>query len=107
MPKLEIPVCAWPAFAKAFNRQHENDRVTVFSESRRGEQTAIARDVVFRNLAVDIEAGQRSVVVTLEGQGDRHLSHTISKPVAIFYDGSAINVKSELGTGFTIALAAA
>ncbi|HEY6895435.1 MAG TPA: hypothetical protein VI258_14765 [Rhodanobacteraceae bacterium] len=104
MNRREIPVNAWPAFAEALNRQYQSEVVSIFSESRRGERTPIAREVVFRNLAVDIEAGQRSVVVTVDMNAARHLSHTVSKPVAIFFDGQTVNVKSELGTGFTIEL---
>src|SRR5579884_1295629 len=105
MRKREIPLSAWPAFADTFNRRYQSEIVSIFSESRRGERTPVARDVVFRNLAVDVEAGERSVVVTVDANAERHLSHTISKPVAMFFDGVTVNVKSEVGTGFTIELA--
>ena len=98
----EIPVDRWKEFAATFNRDHEGARVTLFAERRSGLHKPIARDVVFRSLAVDTEVGQRAVVVTVDANRDRHLSHTISKPVSIAIDGRSVCVASELGTAFTI-----
>jgi hypothetical protein len=102
---LEVALTEWRRFAEALNREHEGDRVSLFAERRSGLHKPIARDVIFRSLAVDTEAGQRAVVVTVDANRERHLSHTISKPVSIAVDNGSVCVSSELGTAFTIEFA--
>jgi hypothetical protein len=104
MDTREVPAAQWRDFAESFTREHRGDRVTLFSERRSGARDEIARAVEFRALAVDTEIGQQSVVVTVDTDGERHLSHTISKPVSITTDESGVHVRSELRTGFTIEL---
>jgi len=98
----EIPLTEWRQFAEEFNRQHQGALVSLFAERRSGLHKPIARGVIFRSLAVDTEAGQRAVVVTVDANRERHLSHTISKPVSIAVDDRSVCVASELGTAFTI-----
>ncbi|HUJ13040.1 MAG TPA: hypothetical protein VL284_04540 [Thermoanaerobaculia bacterium] len=102
MRPTDIPLAEWQTFVQSFNREHEGGRVSLFGERRGGSIEVLARDVVFRGLAVDTAAAHRSVVVTVDTNGERHLSHTITHPVAIVCDGASVHVKSELGTGFTI-----
>jgi len=98
----EVPFDRWQEFAATFNREHEGGVVSLFAERRSGLHKPIARGVIFRSLAVDTEAGQRAVVVTVDANRQRHLSHTISRPVSIAIDRDCVCVASELGTAFTI-----
>ena len=98
----EIPFESWREFAATFNREHEGGLVSLFAERRSGLHKPIARDVVFCSLAVDTEAGARAVVVTVDVNRERHLSHAISKPVSMVVDDRSLRVVSELGTAFSI-----
>src|SRR5579872_728178 len=100
--QAEIPLNNWQTFAEQFSLLHEGERVSLFAQRAAGILDPIARDVIFRKLGCDIEAGERSVVVTVDTNGERHMSHTISKAAAILFDGRTVNVRSELGSGFTI-----
>ena len=102
MNTTEIPLDRWQEFAATFNREHEGAVVSLFAERRSGLHKPIAHDVIFRSLAVDTEIGQRAVVVTVDANHQRHLSHTISKPVSIAIQDGSLCVASELGTAFTI-----
>lgn len=98
----EVPINEWRQFSEAFNREHEGSRISLFAERRSGLHKPIARDVIFRSLVVETEIPQRSVVVTVDTNGDRHLSHSISRPVSLAVDEKSLCVASELGTAFTI-----
>lgn len=98
----EIPFESWLEFAATFNREHAGSLVSLFAERRSGLHKPIAQDVVFCSLAVDTEIGARAVVVTVDVNRERHLSHAISKPVSIAVDDRSLRVASELGTAFTI-----
>ena len=108
MRSREIPATEWRQFTEAFSRQHEGWLVSLFTEPQRGERQCVARDVPFRGIAAETDAGGQAVVIMVDGSGNRHLSHTISKPAEIVVEETdegaevALSVASEFGTRFTI-----
>src|SRR5579884_3551804 len=108
MKSREIPVAEWPQFTEAFSRQHEGWLVSLFTELQHGERKCVARDVPFRGIAAESDAGARSVVVMVNGSSDRHLSHAISNPEEIVIEETdegaeaAVSIASALGTHFRV-----
>lgn len=108
MQTRDIPASEWHDFSEAFSRQHEGWLVSLHTHRRNGTRECVARDVPFRGMAVEADGERQSIVIMVDGSGDRHLTHTVSRPSRLTVEqtdegaDASVSVSNELGTPFTV-----